>query len=310
MLGRIFSGEFSPHFPRAPHWFGGGDTYIAIEPATGGQGVDVVKYDTATGKQREVLIPAAQLTPPGGSTPLSIADLSWSGDRKRVLVFTNTRRVWRTDSRGDYWLLDRGTGKLRKLGGEAPEASLMYATFSPDATKVAYVLRNDIHVEDVATGAIRRITRDGSDLVVNGGSDWVNEEELDLHDCFRWSPDGRRIAFWQFDLHGVGNFSLQYYLGEEKEIVTRIPYPKTGPYPVTMSVPYPLAGATNSAVRAGVVDSNGGAVKWLQIPGDPREHYIARLQWADARHRPRPAAQSPAEHRRLPAGRRALRPDA
>ena len=90
----------------------------------------------------------------------------------------------------------------------------MYATFSPDATKVAYVLRNDIYVEDVATGAITRITRDGSDLVINGGSDWVNEEELDLHDCFRWSPDGRRIAFWQFDLHGVGNFSLQYYLGE------------------------------------------------------------------------------------------------
>ena len=210
MIGRIFSDEFSPHFPRAPHWFEGGDTYIAIEPAkAGGQGVDVVKYDTATGKQREVLISAAQLTPPGASAPLSIADLSWSGDHKRVLVFTNTRRVWRTDSRGDYWLLDRGTGKLRKLGGEAPEASLMYATFSPDATKVAYVLRNDIHVEDVATGAIKRITRDGSDLVVNGGSDWVNEEELDLHDCFRWSPDGRRIAFWQFDLHGVGNFSLQ-----------------------------------------------------------------------------------------------------
>ena len=283
MIGRIFSSEFSPHFPRAPHWFEGGDTYIAIEPAkAGGPGVEVVKYDTATGKHGEVLISAAQLTPPGASAPLSIADLSWSGDHKRVLVFTNTRRVWRTDSRGDYWLLDRGTSKLRKLGGEAPEASLMYATFSPDATKVAYVLRNDIHVEDVATGAIKRITRDGSDLVVNGGSDWVNEEELDLHDCFRWSPDGRRIAFWQFDLHGVGNFSLQYYLGEEKEIVTRIPYPKTGPYPVTMSVPYPLAGATNSAVRAGVVDSNGGAVKWLQIPGDPRQHYIARMQWADA----------------------------
>ena len=90
--------------------------------------------------------------------------------------------------------------------------------------------------------------------MINGGSDWVNEEELDLHDCFRWSPDGRRIAFWQFDLHGVGNFSLQYYLGKEREIVTTIPYPQTGPYPVTMSVPYPLAGTTNSAVRAGVVD--------------------------------------------------------
>jgi dipeptidyl-peptidase 4 len=281
MIGRIFSGELSARFPPPPRWFDNGESYVATEPARGG-GVDVVKYDTATGKQREVLIPAAQLTPPGASSPLEIAALSWSKDRRRVLIFTNTRRVWRTDSRGDYWLLDRTIGKLRKMGRDAPEASLMYATFNPDATKVAYVLRNDIYVEDVTTGAVKRITRDGSDLVVNGGSDWVNEEELDLHDCFRWSPDGRRIVFWQFDLHSVGNFSLQYYLGAEREIVTTMPYPRTGPYPVTMSVPYPLAGTTNSAVRAGVVDASGGPVKWLQIPGDPREHYIARLQWADA----------------------------
>jgi dipeptidyl-peptidase-4 len=284
MIGRIFSGEFSTRFPPAPPWFEGGQSYMANEPTTaaGAGGLDVVKYDTATGKRREVLITAAQLTPPGASAPIAIAGLSWSKDRNRVLVFTNTRRVWRTNSRGDYWLLDRRTGKLRKIGGEAPDASLMYATFNPDATKVAYVLRNDIYVEEVASGAIRRITSDGADLVINGGSDWVNEEELDLHDCFRWSPDGRRIAFWQFDLHGVGNFSLQYYLGKEKEIVTRIPYPKPGPYPVTMNVPYPLAGTSNSAVRAGVVDVGGGAVKWLQVPGDPREHYIARLQWVDA----------------------------
>ena len=73
--------------------------------------------------------------------------------------------------------------------------------------------------------------------MINGGSDWVNEEELDLHDCFRWSPDGRRITFWQFDLHGVGDFSLQYYLGKEKSIVTEIPYPQTGPYPVGLTSP-------------------------------------------------------------------------
>ena len=283
MIGRIFSGEFSPRFPPAPQWFDGGESYVTSEPtsAPGRHGSDVVKYDTATGARTEVLITAAQLTPPGGE-PIDADEMTWSADRSRVLVFTNTRRVWRTNSRGDYWLFDRRSSRLRKLGGSAPAASLMYAAFSPDATKVAYVLRNDIYVEDVASGAMARVTRDGSDLILNGGSDWVNEEELDLHDCFRWSPDGRRIAFWQFDLHGVGNFSLQYYLGEEREIVTRIPYPKTGPYPVTMSVPYPLAGTTNSAVRAGVVDAGGGAVKWLQLPGDAREHYIARLQWADA----------------------------
>jgi dipeptidyl-peptidase-4 len=280
-ISRIFSGEFTERPTPPPRWFDEGQSYITMEPA-GGQAQDLVKYDTATGKNREVLITSAQLTPLGAKKPLEITGLSWSKDKQKVLIFTNTRRVWRTNSRGDYWFLDRTSGGLKKMGGNAPEASLMYAKFNPEATKVAYVKNNDIYVEDLASGDIKRITQDGSDLVINGGSDWVNEEELDLHDCFRWSPDGKRIAFWQFDLHKVGDFSLMYYLGQEREIVTEIPYPETGPYPVIMKVPYPLAGTTNSAVRVGVVSADGnGSVKWMAIPGDPRENYVARMQWAD-----------------------------
>ena len=284
MVTRIFSGEFSERPARAPLWFDNGQSYTAIErPAGGGSGRDVVKYDTVTGNKLEVLITAAQLTPPG-KEPLDIAGLTWSKDHQRVLIFTNTRRVWRTNSRGDYWFLDRATGRLKKLGGDAPESSLMYAKFSPDATRVAYVKQNDIYVEDLAGGAIQRLTHDGTDLIINGGSDWVNEEELDLHDCFRWSPDGQHIAFWQFDLHNVGNFALTYYLGKEREVVTQIPSGQTGPYPVSMNVPYPLAGTTNSAVRIGVVNANGqGALKWVPVPGEPRDNYIGRMQWADAK---------------------------
>ena len=283
MIARIFSNEFSVDLPPAPNWFGGGESYVVIERADDGKGSNVVLYDTETGQKRQTLITAAQLTPASASEPVSIEALSWSPDKNRVLIFTNSRRVWRTNSRGDYWVLDRHANRLRKLGGNVPEAGLMYAKFNNDASKVAYVRKNDLWVEDVASGVIQRITKVGSDLVVNGGSDWVNEEELDLHDCFEWSPDGKQIVFWQFDLHGVGNFSLQYYLGQEKTIVTQIPYPQAGPYPVTMTVPYPLAGTTNSAVRAGVVSVTGGNVKWMKIDGDPREHYIARLQWIDAK---------------------------
>jgi dipeptidyl-peptidase-4 len=286
MIDRIFkTGEFTPRPLPQPQWFDGGASYVLVEPSVAGSDhMNVTRYDSATGKKRDVLITPTQLTPQGATEPLQIEDLSWSNDTQRALVFTNTRRVWRTNSRGDYWLFDRKTNQLKKIGGDAPEASLMYAKFSPDASHVAYVRQNDIYVEDLASGATRQLTHDGNDLVVNGGSDWVNEEELDLHDCYTWSPDGTRIAFWQFDLHGVGNFPLMYYLGRESSILTSLPYPQTGPYPRILSVPYPLAGTTNSAVRAGVVTATGaGTVTWLQLPGDPRDHYIARMQWGDAR---------------------------
>ena len=225
-ITRIFTGEFSERPSPPPRWFDDGQSYIAMEPAAGGHGRDLVKYDTATGKNREVLITAAQVTPEGAKEPLQIAGLSWSKDNQRVLIFSNAHRVWRTNSRGDYWFFDRTAGKLKKLGGDAPEASLMYAKFNPEATKVAYVKNNDIFVEDLASGEIQRITHDGSDLIINGGSDWVNEEEFDIRDGFEWSPDSRAIAFWQFNTAGVGSYTLIYDLGAPRgEIVTGIPYP-------------------------------------------------------------------------------------
>ena len=126
MIGRIFSGEFSPRFPRPPRWFGDGESYLVMEPSAGG--VDVVRYDTATGARREVLITAAQLTPAGAQAPLEIESLSWSSDRQRVLIFTNAHRVWRTNSRGDYWLLGSADGPAAEDGRRRRrKRRLMYA---------------------------------------------------------------------------------------------------------------------------------------------------------------------------------------
>ena len=181
-------------------WENGGSAYTILEPAAaGGKGVDIVAYDTATGK-RSVQISAAQLTPAGARGPLDILEYSWSPDGKQLLVFTNAKKVWREDTRGDYWIYDttaQPENRLTRLGGDAPESTLMFATFSPDGKSVAWVRGNNIYAEQLATRKITQLTADGSAEVINGTSDWVNEEELFLRNCIRWSPDSRKIAYWQ-----------------------------------------------------------------------------------------------------------------
>src|SRR5207249_4564629 len=65
-----------------------------------------------------------------------------------------------------------------------------FAKFSPDGRMVGFVRDHNIYVTDLATGTETALTTDGGENVINGTSDWVYEEELDLRDAFRWSPDG------------------------------------------------------------------------------------------------------------------------
>jgi dipeptidyl-peptidase-4 len=267
-LKQIFdSRDFTIRSFGPARWLDAGDAYTTLEPSGSTEGArDIVRYDTASGR-REVLVDAARLVPAGATSALDIADYAWSSDRRRLLIFTNTRRVWRQNTRGDYWVLDvEADGGLRQLGGHADEATLMFAKLSPDATRAAYVRAHDLFVEDIATGTITRLTHDGSDTRINGTSDWVYEEEFGVRDGFRWSPDGRRLAFWSFDASGIEPFSLIDNTGALYPTITQIPYPK--------------AGTINSAVRIGVVEAAGGETRWMRVPGDPRDTYIARMDWA------------------------------
>jgi dipeptidyl-peptidase-4 len=140
----------------------------------------------------------------------------------------------------------------------------MFAKFSPDGSRVAYVRQNNIYVEHLSDRRITPLTTDGSETTINGTSDWVYEEELDVRDGFRWSPDGTRIAYWQFDTTGVGTFTL---INNTDAL-----------YPTLVRFPYPKVGTTNSAARIGVVDAAGGETRWMQTPGDPRNTYLARVE--------------------------------
>lgn len=243
-------------------WLGDGVAYTTVEER------EIIRYETASG-QRTVLVSAKSLTPPGRSVPLRLNGYQWSGDRSRLLIFTNTRKVWRLNTRGDYWVLDVASGRLKQLGGEAGEAALYFAKFSPDGRRVAYVRGNNLYVEEIESGEIRALTRDGSATTINGMADWVYEEELHLRDAFRWSPDGKSLAYWQFDTTGVGTFHLIDNT--------------SGTYPKLIPIPYPKVGTMNSAVRIGVVPVAGGPTKWMEIPGDSRENYISRVEWAKDR---------------------------
>jgi len=266
-LERLFSSrEFRSQRFGPARWLENGAGYTTLdtsESETGGR--DIVKYETKTGK-REVLVSADRLKPEGADKPLTIANYEWSPNKKRLLIFTNTKRVWRRNTRGDYWVLDLSNWQLKKLGGGAKPSTLMFAKFASDNRRVGYVREKNVYVEDIETGKILQLTNDGSDNMVNGTSDWVYEEEFGLRDGFRWSPDGSKIAYWQFDTEGIGIFNM---INNTDSL-----------YPKLIPLQYPKVGTTNSACRVGVVSAEGGATIWFDVPGDPRNHYIPKMEWA------------------------------
>lgn len=259
------NGYFKTASVPATRWLEDGSGYTTLEQSKRGQGKSIVRYHPETG-QRTVLVSAQQLTPKNQTKALTIADYQWSSDASKLLIFTNTKRSWRTHTLGDYWVLDRASNELFKLGGDAPASSLQFAKFDPQGERVAYVQQNNMYVQSLHSKQITQLTFDGGPHTINGTFDWVNEEEFGLRDGFRWSPDGQHIAYWQVDTTDVPLFTMIDNVSELYPTLTQFPYPKVG--------------ETNSALRVGVLPANGGDTTWVQLPGDPRQHYIVRMDWA------------------------------
>ncbi|ELR68992.1 Dipeptidyl peptidase IV [Fulvivirga imtechensis AK7] len=272
-LKRIFTDyEFSSDYFGPSRWVDDGEGYTTVEKSAdvaGGQ--DIIRYETATQK-REVLVSAASLIPAGKEKPLQISNYSWSDDKTKLLIFTNTARVWRYNTKGDYWVLDVASRKLHQLGGaDAKPSTLMFAKFSPQGDRVAYVREHNVFVEDLTTKRITQLTFDGSTDLINGTFDWAYEEEFDARDGFLWSPDGKAIAFWQLDASGIKDFLM---INNTDSV-----------YSYTIPVQYPKVGEDNSACRVGVVRVSGGDIQWMNVPGDPKNNFIPRMIWVkDSQH--------------------------
>src|ERR1043165_5776256 len=170
-LDSMFTYRIRPLGP--VQWQTDGSGYLALEPSpTKRNSLDIVRYDVNTG-DRTVKVSAEKLTPAGAAEPLSVEEFSLAPDEQKLLIFTNSERVWRSNTRGDYWVLDLKANTLKKLGGtDAKPSSLMFAKFSPDGQRAAYVRENNIYTENLSGDRkITKLTSYGSRYIVNGTFD-------------------------------------------------------------------------------------------------------------------------------------------
>jgi len=245
-------------------WYKNGLGYTSIEHSADSKGEDIVLYQTKSG-DRKILVPASRLIPQGKDKPLRISNYQFSKDGNYMMVFTNTQKVWRYHTRGDYWVLNIHSGKLTQLGRDLSPSSLMFAKFSPDSKQIAFVSEKNIYVEDVAGGNIEQVTNDGGGNIINGTTDWAYEEEFGLRDAFRWSNDSEKIAFWQINTEEVGVFSM---INNLDSIYAR-----------TIQFAYPKVGTTNPEAKIGVINLNDMQIVWMKIEGDKRNNYLPRMEW-------------------------------
>lgn len=226
----------------------------------------IVKYDVNP-KRRTVMASADDLTPPGATKPLSIDDYVFSNDLARVLIYTNSVRVWRAKTRGDYWVLDRGTRQLTKIAADLDPSMLMYAKFSPDGNSVAFVYKGSLYVQNLLTQVMLQIAK-GRDKLLAGMSDWVYEEEFKLRDAFWWSPDGKSVAYLTFDTSPVKDFSL---INNTDSL-----------YPAVKQFPYAKAGTPNSIVKLHVAQLDPFYI-WKVEPKEDTipTDYLPRVQWIE-----------------------------
>lgn len=250
-------------------WLEDGSGYTAIENSTAENKSgekEIVRYNPED-LSRDVLVSAQQLTPTGTDKALTIDDYIWSEDRNKLLIYTNSKKVWRSNSRGDYWLLDLQTNQLKQLGDKlASPSSLMFAKFSSNGDKVAYVFDNNIYVENLTNGNIKQLTFDATASVINGVFDWVYEEEFIIRDGFRWSPDGSKIAYWQLDTSGSKDFMMINNTD--------------GLYPTITKFPYPKVGETNALAKIAVVNVDSAESTWMDLPDNSRNMYVPRMNWS------------------------------
>ena len=194
--------------------------------------------------------------------PIGIDDYFFNADESKVLIASNVNSIYRRSFTANYFVVDLKTKNVIELNKKDAQ---QLADFSPDGTKVGYVMKNNLYYLDLETGKTIGITNDGKrNEVINGATDWVYEEEFELTKGFYWSPDSKKMAFYQFIEKDVPDFTMDYYNGKT--------------YPTTYTFKYPKAGEVNSKIAIwlyDVVTINKSPI----IKTSDKYEYFPRIKW-------------------------------
>ena len=241
--------------PASVNWFEGGDRFSYT--TRGGGMPEVRTYDPST-LADEALFDARTLTMPGTGEPLQYRSFQFGQDSRHLVFQTNFRPIYRNSGVADFYIYTLEDGALRLGVKDARTAEL-----SPSGRLLGFERGGNLFVTDLDTGEERQLTNVDGDSVFNGVFDWVYEEEFGFAQAWKWSPDNRRIAFWQTDERGVPVIQLTDW--EER-------------YPAWFRINYPKVGAENPEVRIGVIDVESGEERWMDV-GIDEEHYVPRIYW-------------------------------
>ena len=265
-IDRIYnSNEFAQERERPMQWIENGDAYIIIEKSKTIEGADeLIRYGTEK-QNKSTYISAESLLVNG--KPLQISSFTLSNDGSKVLFFNNTSRVWRSYTKGDYWVYDFATKKVTQLGTSFKPSSLMFAKFSADNKYVAYVHDFNVYKENFTTGEVEQLTFDGNGDIINGTFDWAYEEEFGKRDGFAWSPKANYISYWQIDASDIETF----YMINNTDSIYSEPIP----------LQYPKVGREPSGAKLGLINLKSSKVEWIPIPGNEKENYIPGMQWVN-----------------------------
>lgn len=228
----------------------------------------IVQFDLRTGEKSGVVFDPATVTTSVPGWNGLFDGYSFNADESKLLLSLNSRQLYRWSSESDFYVYDLKTRQIQRLFEGDKQR---YATFSPDASKVAFVSGNDLYYKDLVSGKTTRITTDGKhNAIINGATDWVYEEEFELIRAFQWSPDGKSLAFLRFDETEVPEMTMEMYNGDM--------------YPELVTFKYPKVGEKNSVVTAFIYNLQQNSSIQVNIPDrisvDGRlDDYLPRINW-------------------------------